>query len=54
MMAEFLHEITKKREEEARINTLINNEDVRLSMEMREWERCLIASFVPPAGEEPF
>lgn len=55
-MAEFLHEITKKRDEQARIDTLINNQDPWTNEDapMSAWERSLIASYLPPAGEEPF
>jgi hypothetical protein len=49
-MAEFLHEITKKREEVARIDAMINRQDTWASEEVMlpEWERILYASIPPP------
>jgi hypothetical protein len=62
MMADFLHEIIKKREEHTRISTMINNQDVWANEEVMEplpaWqrvsERDILASYLPPAGREPF
>ena len=61
-MADFLHEITNKREEHTRINTMINNQDAWANEEVMEpapaWqqalERDILASYLPPAGREPF
>ena len=50
-MAEFLHQITKKREDDARINAMIQAQE---AVTIPEWERLLTAAFLPPAGEEPF
>ena len=61
-MAEFLHEITKKREEHIRINTMINAQDIWANEEVMEpspaWQQVLLReaqrNWLPPAGEEPF
>lgn len=61
-MANFLHEITKKREEEARINTMINSQDRWASEEVMEpapvWQQELLREmqrrWLPPEGERPF
>ena len=61
-MANFLHEITKKREEEARINTMINSQDRWASEEVMEpapvWQQELLRDmqrrWLPPVEERPF
>jgi len=67
-MADFLHEITKKREENARIDAMIIAQgmwDTQEEVMLPEWERVLYASIPPPPltlrqdtswdiGEEPF
>ena len=61
-MAEFLHEIIKKREEHARIDAMINSQDRWASEEVMEpapvWQQVLLREmqrdWTPPAGEEPF
>jgi hypothetical protein len=57
MMAEFLHEITKRREETARIDAMIIAQgmwDTQEEVMPPVWERVLAAALLPPAGEEPF
>jgi hypothetical protein len=61
-MAEFLHEITKKRDEQARIDTLINNADPWANEEVMEpvpvWQQELTREmqrqWLPPEEERPF
>jgi hypothetical protein len=61
-MAKFLHEITKKREEEARINTMINSQDTWANEEVMlpapVWQQELLREmqrrWLPPAEERPF
>ena len=61
-MANFLHEITKKREEEARINTMINSQDTWANEEVMEpapvWQQELVREmqrrWLPPEEERPF
>lgn len=56
-MAEFLHQIIKKREEEARIDAMIIAQgmwDTQEEVMPPAWERALITALLPPAGEEPF
>ena len=56
-MAEFLHEITKRREETARIDAMIIAQgmwDTQEEVMPPVWERVLAAALLPPAGEEPF
>ena len=55
-MAEFLHEITKRREEVARIDAMIiaqgmwdTQEEVMPSLLERE-----LLQYLPPVGDEPF
>jgi hypothetical protein len=58
MMADFLHEIIKKREEHTRISTMINNQDVWANEEVMEpipvWEQELMREvarqWTDPAG----
>ena len=54
-MAEFLHELTKKREENARIDAMILAQDARgvdpwarEEVMLPAWERALYASMPPP------
>jgi hypothetical protein len=57
MMAEFLHEITKKREEVARIDAMIIAQgmwDTQEEVMPSALERDLLASYLPPLGNEPF
>jgi len=62
MMAEFLHEIIKKREEHARIDAMINAQDRWASEEVMEpapvWQQELLREmqrqWLPPEQERPF
>lgn len=61
-MAEFLHEIIKKREEHARIDAMINAQDIWASEEVMEpapvWQQDLLhemqRQWLPPEQERPF
>jgi hypothetical protein len=61
-MAEFLHEITKKRDEQARIDTMINSQDTWANEEVMEpvplWQQELTREmqrrWLPPEEERPF
>ena len=61
-MAEFLHEITKKRDEQTRIDTIINNQDRWANEEVMEpapvWQQELVREmqrrWLPPEEERPF
>lgn len=56
-MAEFLHEIIKKREEYARMDAMIIAQgmwDTQEEVMPSALERDLLASLLPPAGNEPF